>query len=263
MKESKALKIAIKNHQDTFVKKFKEIDYKTLALIQAMLFDNFTYISDDKLFNKPDLWNTRAFEEFMINGSFKGDCDDFAYCIIEYLIRVFKIPKKDIYRVTCLEELGGGHYVAWCRITEGLLVQIENRFREPRTLRWFNDYGYKYTFYAPMRYKSNTWFKPDEFASYEIYKTPKSNIADNAIPNNTFSKAFKVTKSKTLAAGWTQTLVGIIISIFPMLQSQEQQLEKLFSPTTVGSLLIIFGILSVILRVITNKDIDEKRSLND
>ena len=203
-----------------------------------------------------DLWDTTAYDNLLKYGEFTGDCDDFGYCMLELLYRIYGLPKENLFRVSCSTETGEGHFVVWVRTNpEGIIYQVENRVRVPRSLVYMKELGYSYWHYSDMT-RTDRWFDAEQKARDIIASTPSNLKADK--PIFSVKKAFAVHKSKTLTVGWVQIVTGFVSTMLPWLQSNEGYLERIISTESVGILMILLGFMAVFLRTVTSKDIDQK-----
>jgi hypothetical protein len=233
-----------------------KIDYDELKRLQQWALERFIYVSDEAQFKVSDMWSTEAYDKMMRDGILKEDCDGFSYFIIEALVKVFQLPKENLFRVSCSTETGEGHFVVWVKThPEGIIYQVENRVRVPRSLVYMKELGYSYWHYSDMT-RTDRWFNAEQRARDIIASTPSNLKSDK--PIFSVKKAFAVHKSKTLTVGWVQIVTGFVTTMLPWLQSNEGYLERIISTESVGILMILLGFMAVFLRTITSKDIDQK-----
>jgi len=247
------------------------ISYTNLDKALNWVLDRFDYTPDNYEFNEDDFWDTEAFRKMVLQGFLKDDCDGAGYALLEILFRVFLVYKKNLYRVACRTETGEGHFVAQVNASDGITYQVENRVRKPRSVRYMRDKGYEYMHYSPMT-RVDRWYNPDKRMADVIYNTPANLASDK--PSFSVSKALRIGKSKSLIAHWTTVGIGAISStvstvvsmsgdVVSNLQANQSNLAQFMSPTYLGVLMVILGLIGVYLRTVTNKDIDSKVCYDD
>jgi hypothetical protein len=257
------------------------LTYDQLAKLQTWLLKRFDYQSDDYVFNKDDLWDTTAWKEALLakdiqwhghpKGMFGSDCDSFGYAVLGILYYVFGYSKSHLERVACATETNEGHFVAWIQSKEGVVYQMENRIRKPRSVKYMRDFGYEYWHYSKMTNVSQ-WFDARKRASEIIYNTPSNLKSDRA--EFELKKVFKIHKSKFLIKDWTQVFGGLIITVKSMLilnaneiantlEAHKQDLSMFIDGKYIGITVMILGFVGLYLRTVTDKDLNLKKSINE
>jgi hypothetical protein len=256
------------------------LTYDELARLQTWLLDRFEYVSDNWQFNKDDFWDTTDWKRALVcdeslirgdNGVFQGDCNHFGYAILGILYYVFGYSKSHLERVACAAETGEGHFVTWIQASDGVVYQMENRVKKPRSVRYMRDLGYEYWYYSKMTNVAN-WYKADKRAAEIIYNTPTNLNSDKA--EFSIKKVFKIHKSKTLVKEWFQVASGALIAakafiltsandIANTLEAHKSDLGVLVDEKFIGILVALLGLLGLYIRTITDKDIDHKRSIHE
>jgi len=144
----------------------------------------FQYTGDERNFQKSDYHNPLAFEWLMLDNVLFDDCDGFGMAMLKGYHQILKIPKKRIYRASCLTEEPNpeGHYVSWVRADDGIVYQLENRVGWARTLRYMRDVvGYTYWDYSSMEakyIKKDVWMKAEGMVTRTVNETPMGLTAD-------------------------------------------------------------------------------------
>lgn len=253
------------------ITKSGRITYDQIKQAQTWVLKRFVYKSDDYMFNKEDFWDTEAFKKMLLQGYLQDDCDGFGYAILGLLYRVFRVPKRDLYRVACLTETQEGHFVVQVRDVNGIVYQVENRIRIPRSVKYMKDKGYTYLNYSPMT-RVDSWFSAPRHMAEEIYKTPNDLASDKA--QFSITKAFRLDKSRSLINHWTTVTLGGITTAFSTftnagsqivstLQANQSNLAQFISPTNLGILMVVLGLIGVYLRTVTDKDIEMKAKYDE
>ena len=248
-------------------KPIEELSYAHLKWLHQYFLANFNYKTDEVNYNKDDYWNTMAYSWLILDGYLDDDCDG-SYALIEGMIRILLMSKDTVCRVACQAESGEGHFVSWGRIN-GIWYQVENRIKQPRTLKYMRDMGYEYWYYSTMEpkyIKKNKWLNAPQRVATIIYNTPKGLEADDS--DFTIEKAIRVDKSKTLLKDWLATGAGITTFISGLsnhgsevvetLQANQGNMAQFLNPQYLGAFMTILGLVGIYLRTKTSKDIDLK-----
>jgi hypothetical protein len=248
------------------------LSYDQLAKLQTYLLTKFHYVSDDWQFNEDDLWDTTVWAEAILcDDFFDDDCDGFGYAVLGILYYVFGYSRNQLERVACRTETKEGHFVCWVPADTGVIYQMENRVKKPRSVKYMRDLGYEYWHYSKMT-NVDRWFNAEKRASQIIYNTPNNLESDKA--EFSIAKALRVDKSKHLVKGWFQTVAGVAISIKAMLlssagalastvQMNKHELSQIIDLKYIGLFITLLGILDIYIRTVTNKDVNAKRSIDE
>ena len=255
----------------------QEIDYELLDRLQKLNLKHFKYIGDDEEWNKADFWDTEAWKKFVLavylGRKYTNDCDQYSYAILGVCYYIFDIDKKDLHRVSCGTEpegKGEGHFVSWIRTTSGVLYQLENRIRQPRSIPYMFDYGYRYWHYSTMEpkyIKKDKWLNAKQKVIHIMYETPSALKSDKS--SFSFAKAFRIDKSHSLLKEWLSVATGVVTSLIGVittsgkevvdtLQANQGNLAQFLAPEYLGALMVVLGLIGVYLRTVTHRDINKK-----
>jgi predicted transglutaminase-like cysteine proteinase len=234
-----------------------DITYELLDKVLKYVNARITYEYDSENYGKTDFWNTQAFRWFVVDGYLLDDCDGSGYVFIGMALHVLKIHPKHVFRVSCATETNEGHFVCWVRASNGILYQIENRLRQPRTLRYMHDFGYKYWQYSdmsPANIRKDRWYNAENKVMKEIYKTPIS--APGNEPTGSLATAIKNTaKSKTLTFGIFDKLLTTVGGVLGTLAT--------VNDWKVAGLVVLYGLISLVvvyyIRSITYEPLEFKK----
>jgi hypothetical protein len=215
------------------------ITYDLLDKVLKYVNSRITYAYDSVTFGKSDLWNTQAFRWFVVDGHLLDDCDGSGYVFIGMALHVLQMPPENVFRVSCATETNEGHFVCWVKASSGVIYQLENRIRKPRTLRYMHDFGYKYWHYSnmsPNTIRKDIWYKAENRVMKEIYKTPIDALGNE--PDGSMLTAVRATnKSKTLSFGLFDKLLttagGVIGTIATV------------NDWKVAGMIILYGVISL------------------
>ncbi len=249
------------------------LTYKQLVKLQKLMLKHFNYVSDGYQFDEDDMWDTTAWIKWMFayaqNDKFSDDCDGFGYAVLGVLYYVFGYSKAEINRVACRTEppSSDGHFVVWVEAYDNNIYQMENRVKQPRSVKYMRDKGYEYWHYNSM-VQTKEWYGAEKKASEIVYNTPNDLESDK--PSFSLSKALRVDKSHSLLKEWVTVATGAITTVSSVvthsgsdivntLQANQANLAQFLSPTILGMVMVVLGLLGVVLRTVTFKDIDMKR----
>jgi len=226
--------------------------YDQLAAVQKWALSHFDYTPDGYQFNKEDMWDPLAFEKMLLVDKLKDDCDGFGYAILGIMYHVFGMKKQDIYRVSCATETNEGHFVAWVRSKSGIVYQLENRVRKPRTIKYMRELGYEYWHYSPMT-NVGQWFNAKKKAAEFVYDTPIK-AAGNEPELNVGTMIKATPKSKTLMFGWLDKLITTSIGTLGALATQADW--KVVA--AIGGYAVVTLVVIYIIRAMTNEPLEFK-----
>ena len=249
------------------------LGYKEIAEIMTASINRFNYTTDEENYQVLDYWSTKTLIELLATGTLRDDCDGRGREFEGIFFYLCNVQKKDLYEAACRAENGEGHYVCWIRSKDNLLYQVENRISRPRTIQYMLDLGYQYWDYRPLT-QVGKWFKPEVFIGKELYKYTQADTLEADRPEFSFEKAAMLNKSKTLIKEWFGAVSGgfLVIKgiavdysneVTDILNSNKEAIGHYVSLELVGSVVVVWSLLGIYLRVVTNKDIGRKRSYDE
>jgi len=131
--------------------------------------------------------------------------------------------------------------------------------------------------YNPLT-KNRKHYKPEEFIAKQLYlyqqAEQKGVRLEAERPKFTWSKIFRVDKSKTLIKEWFGAISGIIITtkavvanysneIIDTINANKSDLSQYLPDASVGVLITVLSFVGLYLRAVTDKDVEAKRDYDD
>ena len=267
--------VAVKFFQENLNSTYKtgKLSYVQMAEVMECTIPRFNYTSDDTKYNVADYWSTKTLLELLYTGTLRDDCDGRGREFEGILYYLCNYHKKDLYEASCSAETGEGHYVCWARADDGLIYQLENRIRKPRTIKYMLELGYTYWDYRPLT-KIGKWFKADNFIGKELYKYTQAKRLEADTPEFTIKKALMVDKSKTLLKDWLGVISGLAIDIreallynsndvINTLNANKADIAHYVPDYTIGTFIVILSMVGIYLRTVTNKDVEVKKDYDE